>query len=86
MLWVRPGVLDANARRFCWVNVLMQVDLPGGLARVGTPDKCDFRYRQIRQMLQLWCRCQEARGVQPSCSDLGFAGVLRGDRWGLCGV
>src|SRR6187402_3334596 len=28
MLWVRPGVLDAKARRFCWVSVLMQVDLP----------------------------------------------------------
>src|SRR3954463_5617481 len=28
MLWVRPGVLDASASRFCWVSVLMQVDLP----------------------------------------------------------
>src|SRR4051812_29751612 len=28
MLWVRPGVLDANASRFCCVSVLMQVDLP----------------------------------------------------------
>src|SRR6476660_5407550 len=28
MLWVRPGVLEAKARRFCWVSVLIQVDLP----------------------------------------------------------
>src|SRR6478672_8422180 len=28
MLWVRPGVLEANASRFCCVSVLMQVDLP----------------------------------------------------------
>src|SRR3954462_947449 len=28
MLWVRPGVFDAKARRFCWVSVLMHVDLP----------------------------------------------------------
>src|SRR5947209_5673657 len=28
MLCVRPGVLDANARLFCCVSVLMQVDLP----------------------------------------------------------
>src|SRR5207244_4558109 len=28
MLCVRPGVFDANARRFCCVSVLMQVDLP----------------------------------------------------------
>src|SRR5438445_4765481 len=28
MLCVRPGVLDAKARRFCCVSVLMQVDLP----------------------------------------------------------
>src|SRR6476620_1377049 len=28
MLWVLPGVLEANARRFCCVRVLIQVDLP----------------------------------------------------------
>src|SRR3954462_6178405 len=28
MLCVRPGVFDANASRFCFVSVLMQVDLP----------------------------------------------------------
>src|SRR6218665_49136 len=28
MCWVRPGFFDANASCFCWVRVLMQVDLP----------------------------------------------------------
>ena len=28
MCWVRPGFLEAKASCFCWVRVLMQVDLP----------------------------------------------------------
>ena len=28
MCWVRPGFLEAKASCFCWVSVLMQVDLP----------------------------------------------------------
>src|SRR5215217_1848218 len=28
MAWVRPGVLDAKASRFCWVRTLIDVDLP----------------------------------------------------------
>ena len=28
MCWVRPGVFEAKARRFCWVRTLIAVDLP----------------------------------------------------------
>src|SRR4051812_4055755 len=52
--WVRPGVLDAKARRFCCVSMLMQVDLPAferptkaisGTSRVG---RCSSRGAVVR--------------------------------------
>src|SRR4051794_8584780 len=55
MAWVRPGVFEAKASRFCCVRVLMQVDLPAlerpTKATSGTPTsgRCSSRGAVVRK-------------------------------------
>ena len=72
MLWVRPGVLEAKARRFCCVSVLMQVDLPA----LERPTKAISGTSSGRQELQLGAVVRK-RAV---CSQPSASGALAA-RW-----
>jgi hypothetical protein len=79
MLCVRPGVLEAKARRFCCVSVLMQVDLPA----LERPTKAISGVVR-RQELQPRSGGEEARRVQPAQRQFGrVLGCGCGSRGGM---
>src|SRR5688572_22075534 len=83
MLWVRPGVLEAKASRFCWVRVLMQVDLPAlerptkaisGTSRAG---RCSSRGAVVRKRAV----CSQ----ETACAAAGEVVIGGGER-AECGI
>jgi hypothetical protein len=87
MLWVRPGVLDAKARRFCCVSVLMQVDLPA-LERptkaISGTDR-GGRNSSLGAVVRNLAVCIQPMAVVAAGVDVGVAaGVLTGVLTGEC--